>query len=278
VKKYILLFSTLALFVTVHETACSKVGFNAEDSSSLQNAAGANGGTGNGDATGNLNQNGVTITNGTVTGVTVTGGTVGTNGTVTGGTITGGTITGGTINGGTNTGGTITGGTITGGTITGGTITGGTVGPGGTVTGGTLTGGTITGVTYTGGTVTPPPGATTTSDIPSVHFVGPPCHINTSCQAEFVLDKALAYPFSFHWRTNDSAYLLPPPSPGVIYGKPLVHYVPTSGDLVFLAGETSKSVYIQNINPDPTVAIVIQVIMSQCFYSSNTYACATVFH
>jgi hypothetical protein len=167
---------------------------------------------------------------------------------------------------------------------TGGTGTTGTTGTGTTGTTGTGgTGTTGTGTTGTGGTGTTGTTGTGTTGAtsPRAYFAGPPCLQGTLCVAEFHLDQAMPQATSFHWYTNDTAYISPPyaPAPGSRIGKPNVDYVPTSGDLTFAPGETVKIVHIQNISPDPT-DLTIYVRMTNCVYGGAVVGggCAAVFH
>lgn len=109
--------------------------------------------------------------------------------------------------------------------------------------------------------------------VPKVRFVGNPCQRLSLCQAEFRLDKAYSLPTEFSWRTNDTLHLTPN-SPA--YAQPGVHYNSTSGVLTFAPGETSKKIYIQNIN-GYTLEVIIGVIMFQCKYGTYTGSCTSFF-
>ena len=91
--------------------------------------------------------------------------------------------------------------------------------------------------------------------------------------AEFRLDKAYSLATEFDWRTNDTLYMTPH---NPIYAQPGVHYNSTSGHIVFAPGETSKKIYIQNIN-NQTLEVIIGVIMSQCKYGTYTGTCTSFF-
>lgn len=110
--------------------------------------------------------------------------------------------------------------------------------------------------------------------VPKVQFISPACQRQSLCEAEFRLDKAYSLTTEFDWRTNDTLYLTPH-SPS--YAQPYVHYSPTTGHLVFLPGETSKKIYIQNINSNGN-AVIIGVIMSACRYGTYTGSCTSFFN
>lgn len=124
-----------------------------------------------------------------------------------------------------------------------------------------------------GGITTNPPSPLPPQIVPKVQFVGPPCQRLSLCEAEFKLDKAYSLRTEFDWRTNDTLYATPH-SP--IYARPGVHYNSTNGHIVFEPGETSKKIYIQNINGN-TLEVIIGVIMSTCKYGTYNGTCATFF-
>lgn len=115
------------------------------------------------------------------------------------------------------------------------------------------------------------------SELPKVQFIGPPCIRLTDCSVTFKLDKAYAKQTEFDWKTNDSLYGTPPDPGQPPWGEAGVHYVSTSGHVVFAPGETEHTVYIKNINPDPTLAISIGVLMSMCTYESLLESCQKFF-
>lgn len=139
----------------------------------------------------------------------------------------------------------------------------------------TSTGTPTTGTPGTGtpGTGTTPPGGGSPQIVPRVQFIGPPCQRLTLCEAEFKLDKAYSLKTEFNWRTNDTLYMTPH---NPIYAQPGVHYNSTNGVVVFQPGETSKKIYIQNINAY-TQEVIIGVIMSQCKYGTYNGTCTTFF-
>jgi hypothetical protein len=122
-------------------------------------------------------------------------------------------------------------------------------------------------------TPTTPPTPTAPQIVPKVTFIGPPCQRLTLCQAEFRLDKAYSLRTEFDWRTNDTLYMTPH-SP--VYAQPGVHYNSTNGHIIFEPGETSKKIYIQNINGS-TAEVIIGVIMSVCKYGTYNGTCASFF-
>lgn len=133
-------------------------------------------------------------------------------------------------------------------------------------------GNNITGVHGTGAT-TNPPSPMAPQIVPKVQFIGPPCQRLTLCEAEFKLDKAYSLRTEFDWRTNDTLFNTPHTP---IYARPGVHYNSTNGHIVFEPGETSKKIYIQNIN-GATLEVIIGVIMSTCKYGTYNGTCATFF-
>jgi hypothetical protein len=120
---------------------------------------------------------------------------------------------------------------------------------------------------------TAPPVSGAPQIVPKVQFVGPPCPRLSLCQAEFRLDKAYSLPTEFNWRTNDTLHLTPN---NPVYAQPGVHYNSTSGVVNFAPGETSKKIYIQNIN-SYTLEVIIGVIMSQCKYGTYNGSCTSFF-
>lgn len=140
-------------------------------------------------------------------------------------------------------------------------------------------GGTLTqpgGVPVPAPTPAPIP-APTPEALPKVVFVGPLCQPKTNCLVEFDLKQAMPKNVDFDWRTNDTLFQTPVPAGAdYLYARPNYHYVPTSGHITFLAGETKKQVYVQNINPDLT-KIVIGVRMSVCTYGGNLHNCVPDF-
>lgn len=142
--------------------------------------------------------------------------------------------------------------------------------------------GTVTGhITQPGGTPVPTPNPTPTptptpiptSSLPKLQFISPPCVRLTNCSVTFRLDKAYAQSTEFDWRTNDTLYLTPHTP---VYAQPSVHYVSTGGHVVFQAGETSKTVYIQNVNKG-TNEVIIGVVLSACKFNTQAQSCAGFF-
>ncbi|MGE4133978.1 MAG: hypothetical protein AB7F86_20240 [Bdellovibrionales bacterium] len=124
----------------------------------------------------------------------------------------------------------------------------------------------------------PPPGSTlppgtTPPEYPRVTQGEPPCARLTWCAYTLNLDKAYPYVVDFDWKTNDD------PNRAAPYlthtrGVANVHYVPGSGHVTFLPGETSRIIYVLNINPDPTLAIDIPFIFSACQYGRQSVLCS----
>jgi hypothetical protein len=158
---------------------------------------------------------------------------------------------------------------------------GGTTPPGGTnPPGGTTNppGGTVNnppgGTTPPGGTVPPGTQLAPPSIIPRVRFIGPPCVRGSNCLVAFELDQPYANQVDYDWLTNDTAYMTPSTP---IYGQPNVHYVPTGGHITFAPGTIRKEVYVQNINPDPALAILIGLRMRNCMYGGVAANCTAFF-
>lgn len=113
--------------------------------------------------------------------------------------------------------------------------------------------------------------------LPKVQFIGPPCIKGSDCLVEFRLQQAVARTTEFDWKTNDVLYKQAVPAGATyLYAKPNYHYIPTSGHVSFAPGETSKKVYIRNINPDNS-EIVIGVNMSVCQYGGTLRNCSPDF-
>jgi hypothetical protein len=112
---------------------------------------------------------------------------------------------------------------------------------------------------------------------PRIKFVGPPCVRGTNCVIEFQLDKARDKEVSFAWATNDVLYQTPTPAGQPIYGQPNVHYVPTSGQIMFAPGEVLKTATVQNINPY-NIPINIGVVMHNCQFDHQPGDCSIYFN
>ncbi len=125
-------------------------------------------------------------------------------------------------------------------------------------------------------------GNATPAELPKVQFIGPPCRRLTNCVVTFQLDKAYPRATEFDWKTNDSLYGTPPQSGLPPWGKPglpgdlTAQYVPTSGHIVFSAGETQATVYVRNINQQD-VTISIGVLMNNCSYNTLLESCQKFF-
>lgn len=109
--------------------------------------------------------------------------------------------------------------------------------------------------------------------LPKISFSAPPCQRLTLCTATFKLDKAYTQTTSFSWRTNDTLYQTPHTPK---YAQPGVHYNSTSGVVTFAAGETQKSVAIQNIN-NLDFEVIIGIRMSNCMYGTISASCGSMF-
>lgn len=120
----------------------------------------------------------------------------------------------------------------------------------------------------------PPPGV----EIPRVTFIGPPCLPNTTCVAQFQLDRAYTQAVTFNWRTDDDLYLeTPPAGSNYIFGMPDTHYERANGIVVFAPGQTFQQVFIVNKNQTPQ-AIVIGLVLSLCQYGTASYSCTQFFY
>lgn len=97
----------------------------------------------------------------------------------------------------------------------------------------------------------------------------PVCGAYTTCPATFTLVKAPTEELRFAWATNDTKY-----TEGAQYAKPNVNYVPTSGTLVFAAGETTKVIQIQSL--DFNALLKIPFLWQNCQSGGNFIACPTV--
>lgn len=141
--------------------------------------------------------------------------------------------------------------------------------------GGGTPGGSTTPTTPGGGTTPTTPGGSTIV-MPRVRFIGPPCVRGSNCVVQFQLDKSYSAAIDFDWRTDDTLYLTTAPAGVARYAQPNVHYVPASGHIVFMPGETLKTVYVQNINPY-NYEVTIGVRMRNCMYGGRLDTCAEYF-
>lgn len=112
--------------------------------------------------------------------------------------------------------------------------------------------------------------------MPRVQFIGPPCLRGSNCVVQFQLDKSYSAAIDFDWRTDDTLYLSTAPAGVARYAQPNVHYAPTNGHIVFMPGQTLKTVYVQNINPY-SYAVTIGVLMRNCTYGGRIDSCAEYF-
>jgi len=129
------------------------------------------------------------------------------------------------------------------------------------------------GSTFPPGTPSVPPGTV----LPRVVQVEPPCQRLQWCEYELQLDKAYTFVVDFNWRTNDDPNRAATVRPGSIRAVANTHYVPGSGHVTFLPGETVRKVYVLNINPDPAINITIPFIFSQCQYGRVGVNCTAIF-
>ncbi len=163
------------------------------------------------------------------------------------------------------------------------------------VTGGP--GGTTNPVTVPPGFPPPPPGSTDAPPqappgstfppgtsippgtvLPRVARGEPPCVRLQWCEYSLTLDKAYDKITDFNWKSNDDQARVVNNIPaGFIRGLPNTHYVPGSGHVRFLPGELVRKIYVLNINPDPTLKIVIPFIFSACQYGGLNTLCSGMF-
>jgi hypothetical protein len=129
------------------------------------------------------------------------------------------------------------------------------------------------GATYPPGTSIPPGTIT-----PKVVRGEPPCQRGTWCEYNLTLDKTYAMVVDFDWRTNDDQSRAVSVPAGFIRAQPNTHYVPGSGHVRFLPGETTRKIYVLNINPDPVIQIVIPFIFSSCKYGMIGTSCVAMFN
>lgn len=153
-----------------------------------------------------------------------------------------------------------------------GTVTGSGGGSGGTGGGGTGGGGTGGG---TGGGGTGGGGTGGGLILPKIQFIGPPCVRGSNCTVTFKLVTAQTETVEFDWHTHDTFYLTSAPA-GKVYAQPNVHYIPTGGHIKFLAGETQKTVYVQNINPY-NYEVTIGIKMTACYFGQYSDVCSSFF-
>ncbi|MGE0526757.1 MAG: hypothetical protein AB7P49_06810, partial [Bdellovibrionales bacterium] len=90
------------------------------------------------------------------------------------------------------------------------------------------------------------------------------------------LDKSYPATTEFDWRTHDTFYQEPRQPGEPVHAQPNVHYIPTSGHVIFAPGETVKQVFVENINPD-NIEILITIIMSKCSYGGVRDSCVKFF-
>lgn len=119
--------------------------------------------------------------------------------------------------------------------------------------------------------------------LPRVVQVEPPCTRLTWCAYELQLDKAYPMITDFDWRTNDDMSKPVSVPAGYIRAVPNTvpaaeqHYVPGSGHVRFLPGETVRKIYVLNINPNPAINITIPFIFSRCQYGAVGVMCSQIF-
>jgi hypothetical protein len=129
------------------------------------------------------------------------------------------------------------------------------------------------GATYPPGTGIPPG-----TILPKVTRGEPPCQRGTWCEYNLTLDKTYAMVVDFDWRTNDDQARVVNVPAGYLRAQPNVHYVPGSGHVRFLPGETVRKIYVLNINPDPVIKIIIPFIFSSCKYGMVGISCQATFN
>ena len=124
-----------------------------------------------------------------------------------------------------------------------------------------------------------PVDVTSIVEMPKIVTAIPDCQPNTMCRIQFTMHKALTLPASFKWRTDDDANskwkteVLPP---NVIWGIVGQHYVAAEGELVFKAGETTKTIDVQNINQTSN-GIRLKVLLNNCKVAEISYRCQLFF-
>lgn len=129
------------------------------------------------------------------------------------------------------------------------------------------------GSTFPPGVTVVPPG----TPLPRIITVEPPCIRGQWCAYELQLDKAYPLVVDFDWKTNDDPNKPAPVRQGTIRGVPDVHYLPGSGHVTFLPGETKRLIYVLNINPDPTLGITIPFSFTACKYGRAAASCVAMF-
>lgn len=129
------------------------------------------------------------------------------------------------------------------------------------------------GSTFPTGTTVVPAGI----PLPRVVQVEPPCVRLQWCAYELQLDTAYPMLVDFNWATQNDQTKPVYIRPGSIRAQPNVHYVPGSGHVRFLPGETVRKIYVLNINPDPLINITIPFVFSQCQYGSVGLRCTAIF-
>jgi hypothetical protein len=124
------------------------------------------------------------------------------------------------------------------------------------------------------GVVNPDPSAgLPASLLPKLQFISPACNHLSMCSITFQLDKVYSEVTQFDWQTNDTLYMTPHYP---VYAQPNLHYIPTGGHVVFQPGETSKTVYVQNIN-SANYQVIIGVLLSACQFGPGYESCMKFF-
>ena len=113
--------------------------------------------------------------------------------------------------------------------------------------------------------------------LPKVMRGEPPCVRSQWCEYSLTLDKAYDKITDFDWKTNDGERAVNNIPAGYIRAQPNVHYVPGSGHVRFLPGEVVRKIYVLNINPDPSINIVVPFIFSKCQYGGLNTLCSGMF-
>lgn len=129
------------------------------------------------------------------------------------------------------------------------------------------------GSTFPPGTTTVPPGTV----LPRVSITTPVCERLKPCAVIYRLNQAYPMVVDFTWLTNDTGAAAPPPA-GYIRGIVNTHYLSNRGPLRFMPGEVEKTVYFQNINPDPALNITVPVLMQNCAYGGVLGSCKVFFN
>lgn len=120
---------------------------------------------------------------------------------------------------------------------------------------------------------------TSVTEMPKIVTQIPDCQPNTMCRVQFTMQKALTLPISFRWKTDDdvnSRWKTDALPANVIWGVAGTHYMAAQGELIFRAGETTKTIDVQNINQTSS-GIRLKVLLNSCKVGEGSYRCQLFF-